>query len=55
MRKTGTSRDYRRRKNTIRYVEKKYIPPQKWPTALIVCPKSLLFNVSETLIRVLMG
>lgn len=46
MRKTGTREDYRRRKITIRHVVGKEIPPQQWPTALIVCPKSLIFNVS---------
>ncbi|EKC97407.1 hypothetical protein A1Q2_08330 [Trichosporon asahii var. asahii CBS 8904] len=48
MRKTGTSTDYWRRKIAIRHGSGNGIPPQQWPTALIVCPKSLLFNVSGT-------
>jgi SNF2 family DNA or RNA helicase len=44
MRKTGRSDDYERRKRTIRSSDKP-LSPKYWPTALIVCPKSLLSNV----------
>ena len=47
MRKTGTIQDYERRKRTIRS-SKEALSPKHWPTALIVCPKSLIKNVSRT-------
>lgn len=45
MRKTGTYVDHQRRKRTIResVVD---VSPRHWPTALIICPKSLINNVS---------
>lgn len=44
MRKTGTVIDYQRRKRTIRSSNGP-LSPKHWPTALIVCPKSLISNV----------
>lgn len=47
MRKTGTRRDFRRRKDELRR-SGGAISPQHWPTALIVCPTSLVRNVGRT-------
>lgn len=46
MRKSGTKDDYQRRKRTVRSAD---IPfsPKHWPTALVVCPKSLMNNVGQ--------
>jgi hypothetical protein len=49
MRKTGTASDEGRRKNLIRRTNAQSIPAQRWPTALIVCPTSLVDNVSTPL------
>lgn len=46
MRKTGTSMDERRRKKLIRGSALGRITPERWPTALIVSPTSLVDNVS---------
>ncbi|KAE8542179.1 hypothetical protein D1P53_001664 [Cryptococcus gattii VGV] len=48
MRKTGTYVDHQRRKRTIRegVVD---MSPRHWPTALIICPKSLISNWSREL------
>jgi SNF2 family DNA or RNA helicase len=46
MRKTGTAKDFERRKRTIRSSQEP-MSPKHWPTALIVCPKSLINNVCE--------
>ncbi|OCF35109.1 hypothetical protein I316_03149 [Kwoniella heveanensis BCC8398] len=43
MRKTGTSVDYQRRKKMIRRSSDS-MSPKRWPTALVVCPKSLVGN-----------
>lgn len=54
MRKTGKPSDYRRRKNLIRSLPAgpsengPKIAPQKWVTALIVCPMALIENVSAS-------
>ncbi|ORY30568.1 P-loop containing nucleoside triphosphate hydrolase protein [Naematelia encephala] len=48
MRKTGTSEDYQRRKKEIRRGGTD-LPPRHWPTALIVCPSSLVRNWSREL------
>nr|XP_019012968.1 uncharacterized protein I206_02465 [Kwoniella pini CBS 10737]OCF51749.1 hypothetical protein I206_02465 [Kwoniella pini CBS 10737] len=48
MRKTGTSADHIRRKNMIRH-SADTVNPRHWPTALIVCPKSLVANWSREL------
>ncbi|BEJ04866.1 hypothetical protein CcaverHIS641_0206830 [Cutaneotrichosporon cavernicola] len=44
MRKTGTSADEGRRKSLIRGDNVESIPAKRWPTALIVCPTSLVDN-----------
>lgn len=44
MRKTGTIQDHDRRKQTVRSAAEA-MSPKHWPTALIVCPKSLIRNV----------
>ena len=46
MRKTGTIEDHGRRKRLIRASQEGRLNPKHWPTALIVCPKSLISNVS---------
>ncbi|KIR53088.1 DNA dependent ATPase [Cryptococcus gattii Ru294] len=43
MRKTGTYLDHQRRKRTIREGVMD-MSPRHWPTALIICPKSLISN-----------
>lgn len=43
MRKTGTYVDHQRRKRTIRESAVD-VSPRHWPTALIICPKSLISN-----------
>lgn len=48
MRKTGSAADKSRRKNLIRGTNVQSIAAQRWPTALIVCPTSLVDNVSPT-------
>ncbi|OCF57032.1 hypothetical protein L486_05889 [Kwoniella mangroviensis CBS 10435] len=48
MRKTGTSVDHQRRKRMIRQSSED-LNPRHWPTALIVCPKSLVGNWSREL------
>nr|XP_019045400.1 hypothetical protein I302_05789 [Kwoniella bestiolae CBS 10118]OCF24330.1 hypothetical protein I302_05789 [Kwoniella bestiolae CBS 10118] len=48
MRKTGTSADHQRRKKMIRQSGEN-VNPRHWPTALIVCPKSLVGNWSREL------
>ncbi|KIR38444.1 DNA dependent ATPase [Cryptococcus deuterogattii 99/473] len=48
MRKTGTYVDHQRRKRTIREVVVD-MSPRHWPTALIICPKSLISNWSREL------
>ncbi|WVQ85002.1 hypothetical protein IAT38_007166 [Cryptococcus sp. DSM 104549] len=48
MRKTGTAVDFMRRKKTIRQSDSD-LNPMHWPTALIVCPKSLITNWSREL------
>ena len=45
MRKSNTKEDYWRRKQLIRGSGSGSIPPKHWPTALIVCPSSLIRNV----------
>jgi len=45
MRKTGTVCDSQRRKKTIRQAGMD-MNPKHWPTALVVCPNSLVRNVS---------
>jgi len=47
MRKTGSAQDFERRKRTIR-TSRETLTAKHWPTALIVCPKSLVSNVSES-------
>lgn len=50
MRKTGIqSVDEERRKRILRPPNPQIITPKQWPTALIVCPKSLMFNVGMPL------
>ncbi|BEJ12218.1 hypothetical protein CspHIS471_0206780 [Cutaneotrichosporon sp. HIS471] len=49
MRKTGTSADKGRRKSLIRGDNVESIPAKRWPTALIVCPTSLVDNWSREL------
>ncbi|GMK54007.1 hypothetical protein CspeluHIS016_0105930 [Cutaneotrichosporon spelunceum] len=44
MRKTGRAADKGRRKNLIRGTNVQSIPAKRWPTALIVCPTSLVDN-----------
>ncbi len=51
MRKTGTASDEGRRKTLIRRTNAQSISAQRWPTALIVCPTSLVDNVSTPLGR----
>lgn len=48
MRKTGTYLDHQRRKRTIREGVMD-MSPRHWPTALIICPKSLISNWSREL------
>lgn len=43
MRKTGTLVDFQRRKKLIR-TSSTSVNPRHWPTAIIVCPKSLISN-----------
>jgi SNF2 family DNA or RNA helicase len=47
MRKTGTAQDFERRKRTIR-TSRESLTAKHWPTALIVCPKSLISNVCSS-------
>ncbi|ODO00229.1 hypothetical protein I350_06857 [Cryptococcus amylolentus CBS 6273] len=50
MRKSASAaQDYGRRKRTLRQSGTGTISPQRWPTALIVCPKSLIGNWSREL------
>ncbi|WVQ73365.1 hypothetical protein IAR50_002934 [Cryptococcus sp. DSM 104548] len=45
MRKSASAaQDYQRRKRALRRSEAGTMSPQRWPTALIVCPKSLIGN-----------
>ncbi|CAK9784569.1 unnamed protein product [Cutaneotrichosporon oleaginosum] len=49
MRKTGTAEDKGRRKHLIRSTNVQSIAAKRWPTALIVCPTSLVDNWSREL------
>ncbi|KAK8858783.1 hypothetical protein IAR55_003013 [Kwoniella newhampshirensis] len=48
MRKSGTAVDHQRRKKLVRHSTTP-LEPRHWPTALIVCPKSLVANWSREL------